>query len=333
MLDSFNHFTHQLLKIIILIMTDSSIIINRLRKNLKIRKSLVKSLKTEAYRLYEKDIPEYPFIIDVYKDQVVIYEKGKKFHEDETEQILNARLHKKEIISAIEEIFNIPLDQIIFKERFKKEGKVQYEKFSRKNHFFEIQEDKCKFLINLHDYLDTGLFLDHRPLRSILLKESSGKSVLNLFAYTGSLSVASAIGGGVVTTVDMSKTYLEWAQENFKINEIDSPIHKFTHADATNYIMNLENQFDIIILDPPSFSNSKRMEDTFDVQRDHFKLIDRLMKNLNENGTLYFSNNNRKFKLDPLLKDLYKVSDISERTIPKDFRDLKIHCCFKIQNY
>jgi len=314
-------------------MTDSSIIINRLRKNLKIRKSLVKSLKTEAYRLYEKDIPEYPFIIDVYKDQVVIYEKGKKFHEDETEQILKARLHKKEIISAIEEIFNIPSNQIIFKERFKKEGKVQYEKFSRKNHFFEIQEDKCKFLINLHDYLDTGLFLDHRPLRSILLKESSGKSVLNLFAYTGSLSVASAIGGGVVTTVDMSKTYLEWAQENFKINEIDSTVHKFTHADATNYIMNLENQFDIIILDPPSFSNSKRMEDTFDVQRDHFKLIDRLMKNLNENGTLYFSNNNRKFKLDPLLKDLYKVSDISERTIPKDFRDLKIHCCFKIQNH
>lgn len=310
-------------------MQETSIILNRLRKNLKIRKNLIKSEGIEAYRLYEKDIPEYPYIIDIYKDYAVIYEKGKKIGEDDELNDLVYE-HRTDIFAALGELLNIPENKIHLKERVKQSGKQQYEKIAKDKLSFAVKEGEMKFKVNLEDYLDTGLFLDHRPLRKIINQTSASKKVLNLFAYTGSFSVAAALGGGVVTTVDMSRTYLDWARDNFRINDITIKDHHFTQADAVNYIMNLVEKFDIIILDPPSFSNSKRMEDIFDVQRDHITLIEKLMSLLNPEGVLYFSNNLRSFKLDFLIREGFKIEDLTYKSIPKDFRDQKIHQCYKI---
>ncbi|MBT4791905.1 MAG: hypothetical protein HON90_10065 [Halobacteriovoraceae bacterium] len=315
-------------------MQDHSIILNRLRKNLKKRKSLIKNSNLNAYRLYEKDIPEYPYIIDIFNQYAVVYEKGKKFDDDEVEELTQTRQrHQKHIISALKEACDIPTSHIVFKTRQKQKGKDQYQKIMRSEEFFIIKELGMKFRVNVHDYLDPGLFLDHRPLRKTIKETSKNKKILNLFAYTGSLSVAAALGGGLVTTIDMSKTYLNWAWENFLLNEIDPEKHEFIQADVINLVTNeLNTKYDIIILDPPSFSNSKRMEDNFDVQRDHGNLIKPLMKNLTSNGILYFSNNYRKFKLDTEILDNYAVKDITLKSIPADFRDLKIHTCFEITN-
>ena len=320
-------------------MNDATTILNRLRKNYKNRKGLVKSEKLSAYRLYEKDIPEYPYIIDIFNDHALIYEKGKRIKEDNPEELQLQKLHRAHLIAALKEIYNFPRANIIFKERKKQKGKEQYNSLATKKYdphkklkLITVKEGDFDFLVNLYDYLDPGLFLDHRPLRKIIKKESHGKEVLNLFAYTGSISVAAATGGAKVTTVDMSKTYLDWAVDNFEANDLNPDEHNFIQADVLQFITELpRNTFDIVILDPPSFSNSKRMEETFDVQRDHSKLIVPIMESLRPDGILYFSNNYRKFKLDPEILDSYQVKDISAQSIPKDFRDLKIHVCFKIQ--
>lgn len=314
-------------------MKDSSTILNRIKKNYKARKNLAKSSKTTAYRVYEKDIPEYPYIIDLFNDYAVVYEKGKKMLEENTEDLELRNLHQAHIILALQEILHISRDNIIFKRREKQKGKEQYNPLSEKNQFFTIQENDMKFLINVHDYLDPGLFLDHRPLRAILKKTSNNKKVLNLFAYTGSLSIAAALGGGTTTTIDMSNTYLTWAEDNFRENDIDLHKHHFIQADITRYLDSpLQESFDIIILDPPNFSNSKKMDGIFNVQENHPEMIHQLMKSLSPDGVLYFSNNFRKFKLASDISDQYRVKDISIQTIPKDFRDLKIHVCFEIRN-
>ena len=309
-------------------MKESPIIINRLRKNLKNRKSLVKQSELTAYRLYEKDIPEFPYIIDIYENHAVIYEKGKRLNKDETSL---QQEHQNQIIHAVSEVLSFPKENIILKEREIQKGVKQYKKISREKVYFPVSENKMKFLVNLHDYLDTGLFLDHRPLRKIILDSSQNKKVLNLFAYTGSISVAAALGGGATTTVDMSNTYLDWAKKNFELNKISMEKHKFQKLDVTKLLKApLKEKYDIIILDPPSFSNSKSMHDVFEVQKDHVYMIRGLMKSLNPKGVLYFSNNFRKFKMSEELINDYNIEDISLKTIPKDFRDLKIHHCFKM---
>lgn len=311
-------------------MSDDSIILNRLRKNLKNRKNLVKTEKTTAFRLYEKDIPEYPYIIDCYNDFVVVYEKGKNIKEDDLEIQQKRQMHIEEVKKALTNLLSPK--EIILKLREKKKGKNQYETIDKKQNFFTVNENDMNFIVNLHDYLDTGLFLDHRPLRKMIKNSSLSKNVLNLFSYTGSISVAAARGGGKVTTVDMSKTYIDWAQDNFWENQLDPEMHSFIQADATKYIQELKSQYDIIILDPPSFSNSKRMDDIFDVQRDHLSMVETLMNHLKPDGVLYFSNNFRKFKLDSKLTETFKVKDITFKTIPKDFKDQKIHICFEIRH-
>ena len=314
-------------------MTDNSTILNRLKKNLKARKSLVKTGLTSAYRLYEKDIPEYPYIIDIYNDFAVIYEKGKKLNENDEVQKAKHLEHLNLIKNALTEVLKINNSQIIVKQRVKQSGKNQYEQLSKQNNFIEVNEFDFKFRVNLFDYLDTGLFLDHRPLRQKISIEAKDKKVLNLFSYTGSISVAAAVGGGFVTTVDMSKTYIDWAKENFKINNLSIADHKFVQADVLQFIeSNQIENFDIIILDPPSFSNSKRMEEVFNVQDAHVKLIETLMNKLNTNGVLYFSNNFRNFKMDEKLQEKFKIKDITRSSIPIDFRDPKIHVCFEIRH-
>lgn len=315
------------------VIKESSIIVNRLKKNLKQRKSILKNGKTTAYRIYEKDIPEYPYIVDIYNDFAVVYEKGKRADSNDSEEIKLHQLHKSELIDALGSVLNINCEKVIFKTRLKQKGKNQYNKISKTGEFIIVQENHMKFRVNLLDYLDTGLFLDHRPLREIINQSAQNQKVLNLFSYTGSISIAAALGGGVVTTIDMSNTYIQWAKDNFNLNELSVDKHEFIQADVIQYIDNdLRNQFDLIILDPPSFSNSKRMDDVFDVQRDHEKMILKLMSKLSENGVLYFSNNNRKFSLSQKVEEQFKVKDISLQSIPKDFRDTKIHVCYKIEH-
>jgi len=313
-------------------MTDYLIIYNRLKKNLKKLNKLLKNGEVSAFRLYEKDIPEYPYIIDIYNDHALIYEKGKRLDDSDNEQLKLHYLHKENIEKAVTEVLNIRPENIIVKTRLVQKGKDQYEKLKKTQKYFNIKENGMKFKVNLYDYLDSGLFLDHRPLRKIIQETSNGKKVLNLFSYTGSISVAAAMGGGTVTTMDMSNTYLEWARDNFVLNKLDQYQHTFIKADVLQYMKNLRDTFDIIVLDPPSFSNSKKMEEDFNVQDFHPILINTLMKHLSPAGVMYFSNNFTKFKLDSKLEDRYQIKEITYKSIPEDFRNKKIHRCFEVRH-
>lgn len=310
-------------------MSNNSIIRNRLIKNYKKLKSWLNQESIEAFRLYEKDIPEYPYIVDIYKDYALIYEKGKKLEDEETSL---REKHLGELIHAIKDVMDLSEDKIILKRRIVQKGKSQYEKTDHESPKIIVQERKARFYVNLFDYLDTGLFLDHRPLRKIVTKEVKGKKVLNLFAYTGSLSIAAALGGAEVTTVDMSNTYINWAYDNFRLNNIQFSAHHFMAKNVFDFLKETQEKYDLIILDPPSFSNSKKMDGTFDVGRDHRGLIDLCMQHLTQKGKLYFSNNFRKFKLDPIIYENYKVKDITKLSIPRDFRDQKIHVCYEIHH-
>lgn len=311
---------------------DPSALKNRLTKNQKKLKSYLQKNQIEAYRLYNKDIPEYPYLIDIYGEHAVIYEQGKKLGEEDQGK---REAHQNDIELALSEVMKISLDKQHFKIREKQKGNEQYRPLDpRSNEFFSVNEPPFKFLVNLERYLDTGLFLDHRPLRQWLVANSKDKKVLNLFCYTGSLSVAAATGGGTVTSIDMSNTYLDWAYENFLLNKIDPKKHVFYQADVLKeLIVRKENNetFDIIILDPPSFSNSKRMEDDLDIERDHPILIRDTMQLLAPGGTLFFSTNKRKFELHRIITDTYKVKEISQWTIPQDFHQTNIHRAFTIE--
>jgi 23S rRNA (cytosine1962-C5)-methyltransferase len=305
---------------------------NRLQKNQKKLMSYLKKNGIEAYRLYNKDIPEYPYLIDVYGAKAVIYEQGKRLNDEDAPK---REIHQRDIEEALTEVLGIPKEDQYFKIREKQKGSEQYRPLDPKSQdFFVVKEPPFRFLVNLERYLDTGLFLDHRPLRQKLLSECEGKSVLNLFCYTGSLSVAAALGKGTVTSIDMSRTYLDWAFENFLLNEIDPKKHVFYQADVLKELSVRKEKgetFDIIILDPPSFSNSKRMEEDLDIERDHPLLIRDSMALLGEKGKLYFSTNKRKFELHPVISQHYLVKEISQWTIPQDFHQTHIHRAFTIE--
>lgn len=306
-------------------MSDLKTIQNRLEKNYKHRAKWAKREGFEAFRLYNKDIPEFPFIIDVYKDNAIIYEKrDEEIDADKFD-------HFNFIISAVKYVLNIPEEKVIIKSRKRQVGDTQYTKLEERNELIPVKEYKAEFLVNLHDYLDTGLFLDHRPLRQIITKSAEGKKVLNLFSYTGSISVAAAVGGASkVTSVDMSSTYQNWAKKNFEQNNIPLTNHTFIVDSALEYLEKASQRFDIIVLDPPTFSNSKGMEEDFEVEKDQLFLVKHCLRLLDPNGVLYFSNNKRKFKISPEVLELANVQEITPRTIPEDYKDTKVHMCFKI---
>jgi 23S rRNA (cytosine1962-C5)-methyltransferase/23S rRNA (guanine2445-N2)-methyltransferase / 23S rRNA (guanine2069-N7)-methyltransferase len=308
-------------------MENSTIIYNRLIKNKKKLKNFLKRENISCYRLYEKDIPEYPYLIDVYENKAIVFEKGKKL--DESELSIKAK-HLDEVVEALQEIFDFKRDQIVLKTREKKTGATQYDKLAEKSTKEVVNESGLKFYTNFYDYLDTGIFLDHRPLRKLIRSQAQDKKVLNLFAYTGSISVYAASGGAQVTTVDLSNTYINWAKENFKLNELSTKGHSFVVSDVFAFLKESQEKHDIIIIDPPSFSNSKKIDSIFDVQRDHKGLIELAALRLNTNGVIYFSNNFRKFKLDEEVSKIFKVKDMTFQSIPEDFRDKRIHSCFKI---
>lgn len=299
---------------------------NRLEKNCKKLKPWAARHRIEAYRVYDRDIPEYPYIVDLYKDRVLIYDKTDPV-KDQGKNFL------PHVIEAARILFKVAPENIIVKKRERQEGTKQYEKLAETNHSFTVREEQALLKVNLEDYLDTGLFLDHRPIRQRIFKEAQGKRVLNLFCYTGSVSVFAALGGGHTTNVDMSKTYIGWAQDNFQLNDIDLGDHTFIVANALQWMNEnrAQRRYDLIFLDPPTFSNSKKMTESFEVERDQGFLIDTAMSMLKTDGVLYFSTNMRKFKLEERFIRDYSVRDITLDSIPQDFHDKKIHQCYEIR--
>ncbi len=268
---------------------------NRLKKNRKALKGWLKSNHIECYRLYDADIPEYNVAIDIYGDYLVIQEYAAPKTIDE--QKATKRL--QEVIYWAPKVLEIPTDSVVLKTRAKQKGKNQYQRVDKSKQSITINEHGALFKINLWDYLDTGLFLDHRKTRQIVAKKSKNKRLLNLFAYTGSVSVQAALhGASLITTVDMSNTYLDWAQDNFALNKLNGHKYQFVQADCLAWLKKNTNQYDLIFIDPPTFSNSKRMEDSFDVQRDHVVLITDALKSLADGGEIFFTNNKRNFKMD-----------------------------------
>ena len=302
---------------------------NRIEKNYKKLLPWSQKHQIEAFRIYDRDIPEYPYIIDKYKDFIVLYNRGADIDLEQSKQ-----QHFPDTIAAIKAIFQIDENQIIIKQRSKQHsGLDQYSKISEKGERITVRESQALFHINLYDYLDTGLFLDHRLMRQKIFKSVRDQRFLNLFSYTCSVSVFAALGGAKTTSVDMSGTYLDWGKNNFELNQIPIEQHQFIQENALTWLENNRDlqSFDSIFLDPPTFSNSKKMSDSFDVERDQMHIIEHSMKLLKPKGVLYFSNNKRDFKLNPIVSEKYVVRDISKDTIPSDFRDLKIHKVFEIR--
>ncbi|MBG5881569.1 MULTISPECIES: bifunctional 23S rRNA (guanine(2069)-N(7))-methyltransferase RlmK/23S rRNA (guanine(2445)-N(2))-methyltransferase RlmL [Providencia] len=305
---------------------------NRLRKNQKKLTKWAKQQGVDCYRLYDADLPEYNVAVDIYGDKVVIQEYAPPKTVDERK----ARQRLFDVITATMNVLELTSNQLVLKTRQRQKGKQQYEKLAQKDDFFLVNEYNAKLLVNLTDYLDTGLFLDHRIARRMLGEMSRGKDFLNLFCYTGTATVHAGLGGAKSTTsVDMSRTYLEWAEKNLQANQLTGRQHRLMQADCLNWLANTDEQFDLIFIDPPTFSNSKRMDGTFDVQRDHVQLITHLKRMLRRGGTVMFSNNKRGFKMDlEALTELgLKAQEITAKTLSEDFaRNRQIHNCWLISH-
>lgn len=305
---------------------------NRLRKNQKKLAKWAKQQGVDCYRLYDADLPEYNVAVDIYGEKVVVQEYAPPKTVDERK----ARQRLFDVITATMNVLGLTSNQLVLKTRQRQKGKQQYEKLAQKDDFFLVQEYNAKLLVNLTDYLDTGLFLDHRIARRMLGEMSRGKDFLNLFCYTGTATVHAGLGGAKSTTsVDMSRTYLEWAEKNLQANQLTGRQHRLMQADCLNWLANADEQFDLIFIDPPTFSNSKRMDGTFDVQRDHVQLITHLKRMLRRGGTVMFSNNKRGFKMDlEALTELgLKAQEITAKTRSEDFaRNRQIHNCWLISH-
>ena len=303
---------------------------NRLQKNIKKIEKWAKQQRLDAYRLYDADLPEYNLAVDRYADHIVVqeYAAPKNINENKARQRL------LDAVNATLNVTGIETNKLILKVRQKQKGTNQYEKLANKGEYFYVNEYGAKLWVNLTDYLDTGLFLDHRLTRKMLGEMAQGKDFLNLFAYTGSATVHAALGKAKsTTTVDMSNTYLNWAEQNLLLNDIEGKQHKLIQADCLQWLEKCDRQFDLIFVDPPTFSNSKRMEDSWDVQRDHIKLMTNLKRILRPNGTIVFSNNKRGFKMDfAKLEELgLSAVEISHKTLPLDFeRNKQIHNCWLV---
>ncbi|CRG48928.1 bifunctional 23S rRNA (guanine(2069)-N(7))-methyltransferase RlmK/23S rRNA (guanine(2445)-N(2))-methyltransferase RlmL [Yersinia wautersii] len=303
---------------------------NRLRKNVKKLDKWAKQQGIECYRLYDADLPDYNVAVDRYGSKVVVQE----YAPPKTIDPQKARQRLFDVINATLAVLELPSNQLVLKTRERQKGKNQYEKLAQKGEFLLVSEYNAKLWVNLTDYLDTGLFLDHRIARQMLGKMSQGKDFLNLFAYTGTASVHAGLGGArSTTTVDMSRTYLEWAEKNLRANGLTGQQHRLIQADCLSWLSNTDEQFDVIFIDPPTFSNSKRMETTFDVQRDHLVLMKELKRLLRRKGTIMFSNNKRGFQMDlaGIAALGLEAKEITALTQSEDFaRNRQIHNCWLV---
>jgi len=300
---------------------------NRLQKNVKALGKWVKREGIDCYRVYDADMPEYAMAIDLYHDWVHVQEYVAPKSIDPEK----ASIRMFDALAAIPQALGIDKSRVVVKRRERQSGTKQYERQSAQGKFNEVNEGGVKLLVNLTDYLDTGLFLDHRPMRMRIQREAAGKRFLNLYCYTATASVHAAKGGARSTTsVDLSKTYLDWARRNLSLNGF-SDKNRLEQSDVMVWLEASRDEYDLIFIDPPTFSNSKRMEGVFDVQRDQVQLIDLAMARLAPGGVLYFSNNFRKFQLEETLVERYAVEEITQQTVDPDFaRNGKIHRAWKI---
>jgi len=302
---------------------------NRIRKNRKRLSNWVKRNHIECYRLYDADMPEYAVAVDLYADQVHVaeYQAPKDVDPGAAARRLD------EVRAALPAALQVAPDAIVFKQRRRQRGAEQYRKQDSSGELLSVREGSAQLLVNLRDYLDTGLFLDHRPLRLRIAEQATGKDFLNLFCYTGTATVHAALGGARTTTsVDLSNTYLSWLRKNLAHNGLGESGNRVVRADSMTWLEREQRSYDLILLDPPSFSNSAAMEDSFDVQRDHAQLVRAAMNVLRGDGQLYFSNNLRRFKLDAGLEEEFECVDITAATLDPDFqRNRSIHRCWSIQ--
>lgn len=304
---------------------------NRLTKMFKHRGKQARRMGISCYRLYDKDLPEFPITIELYDDKVYIAEYVSKHNLTDEEY----GLWLEETIVVIRKVLQVDDENVFIKQRKRMNHRTQqYEKTDAQKEFFTVEESGLKFLVNLSDYLDTGLFLDHRTTRQMVQNIAKDKRVLNLFCYTASFSVyAASAGASLVTSVDLSKTYLQWAADNFAINRLkNEQAFQFVHADVLQHLKTIpSNSYDIVIMDPPTFSNSKRMEDFLDIQRDHVDLINDALNVLSPDGKLYFSTNFTKFVLEQELINSNKIKDITKATTPFDFEGKLRRWCYLIE--
>ncbi len=312
----------------------AQMVANRIRKNLKALRPWREREGVDCFRAYDADIPEYACAVDVYTttgDETWLHVQEYAAPADIPEATTRKRLN--ELLAAVREVFEVPKERVAVKTRSTGKGGSKYGNLDHRGEFLRVTEGAATLQVNLFDYLDTGLFLDHRPLRARMALESRGKHFLNLFCYTGVATVQAAVQGATQTTsVDLSATYLEWLAENLRENGVGGTRHRIAQADALKWLEADRGQYDVVFCDPPTFSNSKRADD-FDVQRDHVRLLRAAVARLADGGVLYFSNNFRRFKLDETaLAEFATLEDISPSTIPPDFaRNPRIHRAWRLQ--
>ena len=303
---------------------------NRLTKVYRHLGKQAKRLGVSCYRVYDHDLPEFPLCIELYGPKLYVAEYKRRH--GMTEEVHDAWM--EQTLEVAGEVLGVDKDNVFLKLRQRKPGRLgQYQKYDVIQHEFEVDENGLKFFVNLSDYLDTGLFLDHRLTRQQVRTLCEGKKVLNLFAYTGSFSVYAAAGGsGEVVTVDLSKTYLNWAERNLAMNGYtDTTRYKSVHADVKQYLKTIPPaSFELIVMDPPTFSNSKRMEDILDIQRDHAELINDCLATLKPGGQLFFSTNFRKFVMEADKIHTKQIKDITRATTPFDFEGRLFRYCYLI---
>lgn len=305
---------------------------NRLEKVNRHLGKLARRKGVAAYRIYDHDLPEFPFCIERYGSHVCLAEYKRRHGMEE-------QYHASWLAASLQmisQVLQVPLENIHRRIRQRKLGRQgQYQKLEGEEGagFFTVEENGLLFWVNLDDYLDTGLFLDHRDTRLLVREESKQKRVLNLFAYTGSFSVYAAAGGAsLVTTVDLSNTYLDWAKRNMLSNGFEGPSYQFERADVKQWLSTIpSHSYDLIVMDPPTFSNSKKMNEVLDIQVDHVNLIRSCIRLLSENGVLFFSTNYTGFKLDTGALSSYVIKDITRATTPFDFEGRLKRVCFRIQ--
>jgi 23S rRNA G2069 N7-methylase RlmK/C1962 C5-methylase RlmI len=305
---------------------------NCIRKNYKHIRKWAKRTQTNSFRIYDREMHHYPLAIDYYAGRYCVHFFSKKYEDDYPSVEFEV-----EVEETLIDLFGCERESIFWRTRIRREKYQQYEKANTSKDFFVVYEYGVKFKVNLLDYLDTGLFLDHRETRQLVSKDIQGKSLLNLFAYTASFSVHAAVKGASFTkTVDMSNTYTQWGIDNFALNDLDLKKNEVVRDDCLKFLeteIQSGLKYDVIVIDPPTISRSKKMDQMFDVQLDYIYLIQSALKLLTPEGKVYFSTNSRRFDFDESEFLNCSIREISNKTLPLDFHDPKIHRCWIISNH